>query len=125
MQPPQRGSGIETLAELAKPQLEMDWRTLTVTRGYKGPFLLLWCMMHWVLSKQERANFVELAMDMTAVFKLLVVVREKEDVPAHAGPSSLHGRPADGQPVGKPASDSLGRGSRQKWATEKVLQRKK
>ncbi|VDC07007.1 unnamed protein product [Peniophora sp. CBMAI 1063] len=117
MQPSQRRVAVGALSDLRPPGREMEWDALAATRGYKGPFLLLWCMAHWILSEQGRDNFVVLAKDMAATFKVLLAVRQEEGESGKQGPSAQ--APQSSAASEKPKDASGGRGARTKWATEK------
>ena len=54
----------------------MSWGTLAKAYGYKGPFLLVWCMMHWAKIRDDLELWRAVAEDMTKVFKALRAARQ-------------------------------------------------
>ncbi|VDC05898.1 unnamed protein product [Peniophora sp. CBMAI 1063] len=70
LQPPDRGTDV-SIAELAEPTEDMEWGCLKEACGYKGPFLLVWCMMHWVKFDGDLSEWQDVAEDMTRVYRVL------------------------------------------------------
>ncbi|VDB85035.1 unnamed protein product [Peniophora sp. CBMAI 1063] len=70
LQPRERGvtNGVRGLAA---PHGSSDWGSLLIARGYKGAFLLVWCMMHWAISAKDMELWQAVVEDMTAVFVVL------------------------------------------------------
>ncbi|VDC00378.1 unnamed protein product [Peniophora sp. CBMAI 1063] len=75
LQPAARGVDVD-IAQLMPPTAGMAWGSLVEARGYKGAFLLVWCMMHWARFDSDMEEWREVAEDMTAVFKLLARIRQ-------------------------------------------------
>lgn len=116
LQPVQRGQNAKALGELLAPNVQMEWSPLAVTRGYKGPFLLLWCIMHWATSGKSMEGFADLVQDMSAVLRVVGEVRE-------AGSGALDAPVADAPvAVGKEQlTEGLGRGARVKKPSKKAV----
>ncbi|VDB90235.1 unnamed protein product [Peniophora sp. CBMAI 1063] len=74
LQPTQRGAE-QAVRDLAPPSMEMGWGTLGEASGYKGPFLLVWCMMYWAQNGNDMDGWRIVAEDMISVFKVLLTVR--------------------------------------------------
>ncbi|KZV60210.1 hypothetical protein PENSPDRAFT_694462 [Peniophora sp. CONT] len=118
MQPAQRRkNGGTGFGSLSAPDGSMEWTPLASTRGYKGPFLLVWCMMHWILYDNDRTNFAAVANDMAAVFNILHTFSPAQAQHPQVTHPNNQGQPLQGQ-ANKPASE-MGRGARVKKPTEK------
>ncbi|VDB90185.1 unnamed protein product [Peniophora sp. CBMAI 1063] len=76
LQPAERGRAV-TIGELLPPQPDMAWGALASSQGYKGVFLLAWCMMHWAWTSEDLALWQSVADDMAAAFKVILVSRGK------------------------------------------------
>ncbi|KZV70917.1 hypothetical protein PENSPDRAFT_664728 [Peniophora sp. CONT] len=75
LQPKERGTAAGGVRDLAAPTKDMDWGSLGQASGYKGAFLLVWCMMYWAESGVDLEAWMAVADDMTVVFKVLHAAR--------------------------------------------------
>ncbi|VDC02227.1 unnamed protein product [Peniophora sp. CBMAI 1063] len=87
LQPPERGPA-DSIRELRPATASMNWTVFASARGYKGAFLVVWCLMHWARHDDSRVGFVELARDMASVFEVL---RATQDPYAIGGSGSRSG----------------------------------
>ncbi|VDC05512.1 unnamed protein product [Peniophora sp. CBMAI 1063] len=78
LQPVERGV-VQNVADLLEPRADMSWGTLHATRGYKGAFLLVWCMMYWAKSGLSMDAWTTVAGDMARVFAVLLTLRGEEE----------------------------------------------
>ncbi|KZV59210.1 hypothetical protein PENSPDRAFT_695336 [Peniophora sp. CONT] len=119
LQPAERGDD-QNLAELLDPRADMEWGSLGDARGYKGAFLLVWCMMHWV-KFEDMTGWLPVAEDMTRVFKAVQSAREggghEEEELGAAKRTGKRRLQQEGEPMGeregkKAKKASEGRGGR-------------
>ncbi|KZV59790.1 hypothetical protein PENSPDRAFT_694842 [Peniophora sp. CONT] len=76
LQPSERGGGAK-VEDLSSPTRNMEWGTLGTSSGYKGPFLLVWCMMYWAQRGDDVESWRAVGEDMILVFKVLRAAREQ------------------------------------------------
>ncbi|VDC00361.1 unnamed protein product [Peniophora sp. CBMAI 1063] len=107
LQPSERGYASE-IRELSAPTADMVWDAVGECKGYKGPFLLVWCMMHWAKTQNDLELWRDVAEDMTRVFRLIQASR----VPGDAR-SPTHNVPR-GNGAKRPGAGSVGEEGRPK-----------
>ncbi|VDB94109.1 unnamed protein product [Peniophora sp. CBMAI 1063] len=76
LQPVERGEA-SAVGDLSAPATHMAWGSLAEARGYKGAFLLVWCMMYWARSGLHMEDWTAVARDMIRVFEVLHTVRNE------------------------------------------------
>lgn len=75
LQPAERRSGVG-IEGLSTPSANMDWSKLSAATGYKGPFLIVWCMMHWAKTLDDVPLLKAMAEDMASAFKAMRAARK-------------------------------------------------
>ncbi|VDC02753.1 unnamed protein product [Peniophora sp. CBMAI 1063] len=77
LQPSERAPATAaSVADLLPAGSNMDWATFTQARGYKGAFLLVWCLAHWAMHDDDRQQFAAAARDISTVLGILAVLSD-------------------------------------------------
>lgn len=118
LQPSERGKA-DAVHQLSPCSPTMDWKAISTTGGYKGPFLLVWCMMHWANLGHDIGLWKGVADDMATAFK--AISKSRGSVDTASGEAGVRkGGPSGTKRQGKASAGADGRSKRAQTGGKKV-----